>query len=177
MSERIWKFLSSLKLTVVLLLLSTLLVFLGTLAQVHEGLWEAQTRWFKSFVVLRRDGDPWWVPPVFSGGYTLGFSLLFNLVAAHINRFKMHWSKAGIHLTHAGIILLLIGQLATDILSRESFISFVEGETRADSESHRDVELAILAAPDENKRERVVAFSEKALQAGKELIREESNVW
>lgn len=169
MSVRLWKFLSSLKLTVVLLTLSTLLVFLGTLAQVHEGLWEAQTRWFKSFLVWKRAGDPWWVPPVFTGGYTLGFSLLFNLIAAHINRFQMRWSKAGIHLTHAGIILLLVGQLATDLLSRESFISFAEGETRADSESHRDIELVAIAAPDASGRERVVAFAEAALQAGREL--------
>lgn len=169
MSARIWKFLSSLKLTVVLLTLSTLLVFLGTLAQVHEGLWEAQTRWFKSFLVWKREGDPWWVPPVFTGGYTLGFSLLFNLIAAHLNRFQMRWSKVGIHLTHAGIILLLVGQLATDLLSRESFISFVEGETRADSESHRDIELVAIAAPDAGGRERVVAFAEPALQAGREL--------
>ena len=48
MNTRLWKFLTSLKVTVVLLLLSTLLVFLGTLAQVNEGLWEAQERWFKS---------------------------------------------------------------------------------------------------------------------------------
>jgi hypothetical protein len=169
MSKRIWKFLSSLNLTVALLMLSTLLVFLGTLAQVHEGLWEAQTRWFKSFVILKRDSDPWWVPPVFTGGYTLGFSLLFNLIAAHLTRFKMQWNKAGIHLTHAGIILLLVGQLATDLLSRESFISFMEGETRADSESHRDVELVAIAEADASGRERVVAFSEKALQNGREL--------
>ena len=108
MSQRIWKFLTSLKVTVVLLVLSTLLVFLGTIAQVHEGLWEAQERWFKSFLVLRRAGDAWWVPPVFLGGYTIGFSLLINLVAAHIKRFQFGWKKVGIHLTHAGIVLLLL---------------------------------------------------------------------
>jgi hypothetical protein len=105
MNSRLWKFLSSLKVTVVLLLLSTLLVFLGTLAQVNEGLWEAQERWFKSYFVLRRAGDAWWVPAVFPGGYSLGFSLLFNLIAAHIQRFQWTAKKVGIHLTHAGIVL------------------------------------------------------------------------
>ena len=90
----IWKLLASLRLTVVLLLLATVLVFLGTLAQVHEGLYDAQVRWFKSFVVTRRAGDVWWVLPVFPGGYTLGFALLFNLLAAHLQRFKLEWSKA-----------------------------------------------------------------------------------
>ena len=113
MSQRLWKFLTSLKVTVVLLLLATLLVFLGTLAQVNEGLWEAQERWFKSYLVFRREGDVWWVPPIFPGGYTIGFSMLISLVAAHIHRFQFGWKKVGIHLTHAGVALLLVGQLVT----------------------------------------------------------------
>ena len=169
MNSRLWKFLSSLKVTVVLLLMSTLLVFLGTLAQVNEGLWEAQERWFKSYFVLRRAGDAWWVPPVFPGGYFLGFSLLFNLIAAHIQRFQWTAKKVGIHLTHAGIVLLLVGQLATDMLSRESFVSFEEGQTRDYSEAHRTVELVILGEP-QNGRERIVSFSEAALTRKQPLL-------
>ncbi len=166
MSQRLWKFLTSLKLTVVLLLLSTLLVFLGTLAQVHEGLWEAQERWFKSYLVFRRAGDAWWVPPVFTGGYTLGFSLLINLLAAHIKRFQFTWKKVGIHLTHAGIVLLLVGQLVTDMFSRESFMRFDlgEGQTLAYSEAHRDVELVVAAEPGADGREKVVSFAGKAVK-------------
>jgi hypothetical protein len=169
MNPRFWKFLTSLKVTVVLLLLSTLLVFLGTLAQVNEGLWEAQERWFKSYFVFRHAGDAWWVPPVFPGGYTLGFSLLFNLIAAHIHRFQWSAKKVGIHLTHAGIVLLLVGQLATDMLSRESFVSFEEGQTRDYSEAHRTVELVVLGEP-QNGRERVVAFSEAAVARKQALL-------
>ena len=169
MNSRLWKFLTSLKVTVVLLLLSTLLVFLGTLAQVNEGLWEAQERWFKSYFVLRRAGDAWWVPPVFPGGYTIGFSLLFNLIAAHIHRFQWSGKKVGIHLTHAGIVLLLVGQLATDMLSRESFVSFEEGQNRDYSEAHRTVELVVLGEP-QNGRERVVAFSEAAVARKQALL-------
>ena len=163
MSQQLWKFLTSLKVTVVLLLLATLLVFLGTVAQVHEGLWEAQERWFKSYLVFRREGDVWWVPPVFPGGYTIGFSMLINLIAAHIKRFQFTWKKVGIHLTHAGIVLLLVGQLLTDMLSRESFMRFVEGETRAYSEAHRDVELVVIGEADGEGRERVISFTGKAV--------------
>jgi hypothetical protein len=166
MSQRLWKFLTSLKVTVVLLVLSTLLVFLGTLAQVHEGLWEAQERWFKSYFVFRRAGDVWWVPPVFTGGYTLGFGLLINLLAAHLKRFKLGWNKVGIHLTHAGIVLLLLGQLATDMFSRESFMRFDQGEgqTLAYSEAHREVELVVAAEAGADGREKVVSFTGKALR-------------
>ncbi len=167
MSQRLWKFLTSLKVTVVLLVLSTLLVFLGTLAQVHEGLWEAQERWFKSYLVFRRAGDVWWVPPFFPGGYTIGFSLLINLVAAHIKRFQFTWKKVGIHLTHAGIVLLLVGQLATDLLSRESFMRFDQGEgqTMGYSEAHREVELVVVSGEQASDgREKVVSFTGQALR-------------
>ncbi|MEK0446895.1 MAG: hypothetical protein RLZZ399_2216 [Verrucomicrobiota bacterium] len=170
MTNRLWKFLTSLKVTVVLLLLCTLLVFLGTIAQVHEGLWEAQERWFKSFVVFRRSDDVWWVPAFFPGGYTLGFGLLINLIAAHIKRFQFTWKKAGIHLTHLGIILLLAGQLLTDLLARESFLSFAEGEKRSFSEAHRSVELVVnTSAPDAPGQDRVISFAETNLKKKRPL--------
>jgi len=170
MTNQLWKFLTSLKVTVVLLVLCTVLVFLGTVAQVHEGLWQAQERWFKSFLVIRRADDVWWVPPVFFGGYTLGFGLLFNLIAAHLKRFQFGWKKVGIHLTHLGIILLLGGQLLTDLLSRESFMSFAEGETRSFSEAHRDIELVVNTTPaNEPGKDRVISFTQASLAQKKNL--------
>ena len=58
MVNRIVRFFTSLKLTVVLLGAGLLLVFIGTLAQVDEGLYMAQTRYFKSWYI--------WAPTVFS---------------------------------------------------------------------------------------------------------------
>lgn len=161
MAHRPWNFLTSLRLTVALLVLCVILVFLGTVAQVHEGLWEAQTRWFKSFVVIRNAGDAWWVPPFFPGGYTLGFGLLFNLLAAHIMRFQLTWKKFGIQLTHAGVILLLAGQLFTDLFSRESFLRFTEGESMSYSEAHRQSELVVrIPASDAPGKDQVIRFPE-----------------
>ncbi len=48
LADRLVKTLTSLRLTVVLLAFAIMLVFLGTLAQVDEGLYQAQTRLFKS---------------------------------------------------------------------------------------------------------------------------------
>lgn len=168
MTNSIWKFFTSLRLTVVLLALSVILVFLGTIAQVHEGLWNAQTRWFREPFVIRQAGDPWWVPPIFPGGYTIGVMLLLNLIAAHIKRFHFTWRQAGINLTHFGIIMLLVGQLATDMLSRESIMSFREGETRTFSEASRDWELVFLRSVDGEKDE-VVAVPDDLLKDGSEL--------
>ena len=56
MTDKIWKFFTSLRLTVILLVIGTLLVFLGTIAQVNEGLWNAQDRWFRKPLVMRQAG-------------------------------------------------------------------------------------------------------------------------
>ncbi|MES2708540.1 MAG: cytochrome c biogenesis protein ResB [Verrucomicrobiota bacterium] len=86
--KRVWNYLTSFQLAVLILGLSILLVFLGTLAQVHEGLYLAQSRWFKSWFVIRQSGDPWWVLPAFPGGYLLGTIFLVNMLGAHFRRLK-----------------------------------------------------------------------------------------
>ena len=140
------KILASLRLTVCCLALATVLVFWGTLAQVHLGLYQAQNQFFRSLFI-------WWRPldanvriPVFPGGYLIGGVLLMNLLAAHATRFKLKWRKSGILLAHAGLILLLLGLLLTDLLSTEGAMRLNVGETRNYSEDFRAVELAITAA-------------------------------
>ena len=171
MTDKIWKFFTSLRLTVVLLALGLVLIFLGTVAQVHEGLWNAQVRWFKGILVIRETGDPWWVPPIFPGGYLLGVLLLLNLVAAHIKRFNLAWNKFGINLTHFGIIVLLAGQLFTDRLAQESVMSFREGETKRFSEATREFELA-FTRPVDDQQDEVVAIPADLLKKGETLRHE-----
>ncbi len=164
----LWKLLTSLRLTVWLLAISVLLVYLGSIAQVHEGLWNAQARWFKTFWVIRHEGDEWWVPPVFPGGHLMGLLLLVNLLAAHIKRFSWNFSKFGIQLTHLGIVVMLIGQLITDKTAVESAIQFTEGQTANYTQHHRDVELAFATDADE-KQEEVVSFPESIVAKKGEL--------
>jgi hypothetical protein len=164
----LWKFLTSLRLTVWTLVFAVVLVFLGTLAQVQEGLWNAQDRWFRSFFVQHEPPDPWWVPPIFPGGYLIGIVLLVNLVAAHLSRFQWSAKKIGIHLTHLGVITLLVGQLLTDMLSVESHMRFREGETRSYSEGPRGDELVFLTdATAEN--DEVIAIPEEIVAERKDI--------
>ena len=87
-------FFVSLKLTVVLLVLSLVLVFVATLDQVNLGIWAVQEKYFRSFFVLWNvKGIP---VPVFPGGYLVGGFLLVNLISAHVYRFSLTWRKAGI---------------------------------------------------------------------------------
>lgn len=169
MSDRLLKILSSLRLTVILLVLGLVLIFVGTLAQVHEGLYNAQVRYFKSWVIigvtLFGTKMPWLILP---GGYTLGSVLLVNLTVAHFTRFKWTWRKSGIFMTHLGIILLLLGQLGTDILSTESAMRLEEGETKNYSEDFHANELVLVNKSLPNEDE-VVAIPESFMQGKGEL--------
>src|SRR2546421_11890964 len=118
--DRLIKFFTSMRLTVVCLGLGLVLVFIGTLAQVDLGLYKAQNEFFRSFFIFWGPKGAGWKMPIFPGGYLVGGVLLINLVAAHFSRFKWTRKKAGIWLVHFGIILLLLGQLLTDMLSHES---------------------------------------------------------
>lgn len=135
---------SSLRLTVVFLCLALLLVFIGTLAQVEEGLYNAQHRYFRSFFIWWGPEGANWKLPVFPGGYLIGGVLLINLLAAHARRFKLSKKKIGILVVHAGLVLMILGQLATDLMSVESGMHLYEGETKSYSEDFRNTELAVI---------------------------------
>jgi hypothetical protein len=86
--------------------------------------------------------------PVFPGGYLLGGALLANLVTAHATRFRLSWRKSGIWLTHAGLILLLIGEGLSGLLQRDGQVRLDVGQTRRYVESFRENELAVTDATD-----------------------------
>jgi ResB-like family len=162
------KIFTSLRLTVVLLAFAILLVFIGTLAQVDEGLYNAQARYFRQWFIFGLDLFGWNIPLFLPGGYLIGTMLLFNLVAAHLYRFQFTVKKIGIQLAHSGVILLLVGQLATDMLAHESQMHFVEGETKLYAESPRNHELA-FASDSSNGGEEVVAIPSRLLASGGEI--------
>jgi len=169
MNRSIWKFLTSLRLTIVLLALAIVLVFVGTVAQADEGLYQVQNRYFRHWLVIGTTlfghKMPWFLWP---GGYTIGVSLLVNLIAAHIKRFHWGMSKVGIHLTHLGIIILLVGQLATDMLQVESRMTFLEGQTADYVEHHSNHELVFTTDAGKDQEE-VVSIPEAMLTKGNDI--------
>ena len=72
--------LTSLKLTIFCLACAMVLVFLGTLDQVHIGVYEAENRYFKSFFLFFSLPHTDLRIPWFPGGYIVGTLLLVNLV-------------------------------------------------------------------------------------------------
>ncbi len=184
-------FFTSLRLTVVCLALGLVLIFFGTMAQDPLGLYLAQEKFFRSFFV---SAAPMWAAikkafemfhiylrpstaadvlygsrlPVFPGGYLIGGVLLINLVSSHFKRFAFKASKAGVWMVHAGLILLLLGQLGTDLLSRESSLHLREGEARNYSETERETELAVIDTTDPQ-TDTVVAIPQGKLMSSKAI--------
>jgi ABC-type transport system involved in cytochrome c biogenesis permease subunit len=144
------KALASLRLTVVLFVLSVVLVFVGTLAQKDAGNWTVVNSYFRSFYVwvpfqiffperiAVRGGFP------FPGGYILGGALLINLLAAHAVRFRLSWKRSGILVLHAGLILLLVGELLTGLFAVEGNMTIEENGSSNYLEHRNATELAII---------------------------------
>src|ERR1700731_5467541 len=141
MLRKIVDLFTSLKLTIVCLAAAMALIFAGTLAQVHLGIHEAQQRYFQSlFVWWPQDGRGFQIP-IFPGGHLIGAVLLINLIAAHAKRFRWAWRKLGIHLTHAGLIIMLAGGLFTDLFAVESHMRLSQVDAKNYSDRLRLMQL------------------------------------
>ncbi len=165
MLDKIIKFFTSMKLTVVCLVYAMVLVFIGTIAQVDEGLYVAQARYFKSWFVFRPMG---WPIPVIPGGYLVGGLLLINLVMSYVARYRFSRKTMGLAAIHLGLVLLLLGQLATDFWSKESSMRLIEGESKNYSESFSANELVLVKSSDPAS-DQVIAIPESTLARKKEI--------
>ena len=74
--------LASLRLTVALLVLASVLVVLATLDQINLGVWAAQQKYLRTFVVTLTPAGSTFQIPVFPGGYLVGGALLILVGAA-----------------------------------------------------------------------------------------------
>jgi ResB-like family protein len=160
--------LTSLKLTIFCLACAMVLVFVGTLDQVHIGIYEAQNRYFKSFFLYFTPPRTTLQIPWFPGGYLIGGLLLINLIAAHVSRFKFSWKRAGILLVHSGLILLLVGQLLTGLFQVESQLRLNQGEAKNYSEGFYHDELALIDT-NANDSDRVVSIPDSKLSRGNKI--------
>jgi ABC-type transport system involved in cytochrome c biogenesis permease subunit len=153
--KQILRPLASLRLTTVLLGMAMVLIFAGTLAQTSAGIWSVLHSYFRCFVT--------WIGPVpFPGGYTVGGLLLVNLIAAHYVRYRGKWDYAGISVLHAGLVLMLLGELATAMFAVEGNMTIHEGSWSNYIESNHRAELAIINPIDPD-NDRVIVIPESFL--------------
>lgn len=161
--KRALKPFASLRLTVVLFLLSMFLIFCGTLAQMDNGLWAILSGYFRAWIawipfqVFVRFGQVFfWFPRTwhvsgsfpYPGGKIIGGALLVNLIAAHFVRFRLSWKRSGILLTHAGLILLMLGEWVTAEFAIEGTMTIETGQACNYVDQADKVELAIVDGSD-----------------------------
>lgn len=159
---RILQTCASLRITVVLFVLSFVLVFYGTWAQVDAGIWTVVNQYFRwwfvwiplKVVVLRTLDVPGAIP--FPGGWTLGALLLTNLLAAHAIRFKMTWKRSGVMVLHIGLILMMVGEFVTGVYAIEGRMTIAVGQACNYVEHDRKTELAIVDASDPSVLDEIV---------------------
>ncbi len=165
---KVFRPLASLKLTIGCLACALVLIFVGTLAQVNIGIYEAQNRYFKSFLLYFQPPGTGLRIPWFPGGYLLGTVLLINLIAAHAARFKFSAKKIGIVVLHSGLILLLVGQLLTSLFQIESQMRLDQKESKNYSESFYHDEVALVDTSDPH-RDTVVSVPADRLRPGEHI--------
>ena len=128
--------LASLKITVICLTLFFILTAWGTIYQVENGLYQAQKRFFNSWVFLNFS----WLP--FPGAQAVIWVLSINLFcAALLLKFKFKLRKIGILFIHYGLILLLLSSFFSYYYSKESFLPLYEGSFSNLSKDYRKWEL------------------------------------
>ena len=175
--------LGSMRLSVVLLGLLALLTWLGTLAQIDDGLWKTQKEYFESWGLIARLELGLWGYPLFPDANGKGFvvsiplpgaypvmGLLFvNLLVGGMLRLKWQLRRAGVLIVHIGIALLLLAGFVKMEYSYSGSLALYEpssppaGPRVTESStfvSFHDHELAVLIDKGDTVVERTVPESQ-----------------
>ena len=183
----LWSVLSSMKLAVVLLVLLGVLTWLGTLAQIEDGLWKAQKNYFESWFLVADLELGWWGQPVLPdengkgfvlriplpGAYPVMALLFVNLLVGGFVRMKWQARNAGVLVVHVGIAMLLLAGFVKMEFSYSGGLALWESPTQAEQArrparsyesstfvSFHDHELVLIRDNGATVEERVIAEGE-----------------
>lgn len=147
LASRTWKFFKSFQLTIVLLACLMALVVLCTLAQVEMGTQGAVNAYMRSFFVKRQFSFLPFPLPVFPGGGLVGLLLTLNLIAKTLD-IQRSWTKAGMWLVHAGLVILFAGEFVAGMMQVDTNMSIEVGQTVNYVQSYKNMELAVIDTTD-----------------------------
>lgn len=94
----------------------------GTVAQKYIGLYEAQRIYFSSIII-------WLGPLPVPGGLTLMIVFFVNLLMKFLLFSDWAWHKAGIVLTHLGVLLLIVGGVFTAVSEEDGSLVIAQGQS------------------------------------------------
>jgi hypothetical protein len=149
--------LASLKLTVVLMALSIGLVYVGTLAQIDDGIWTVVEKYFRSAFVwvplqlfFPRDWGVRGVLP-YPGGWLIGGVMLVNMTLAYFVRYNhFTWKRTGVYVLHGGLVVMMASEVVTGLCAVEGQMAIKEGESSNVVTQNRYYELAITSPAEDN---------------------------
>lgn len=142
--SRAIEFFASYRLAAAVFVLLLILVYLGTLDQIENGLFAAQQKYFGSLYLVHTFFGV--VPMVLPGGYLLMIVLTANLVCGGIMRMRKGWSQAGVLVMHSGILLLMAGAFITFKFSYDGHMTLYEDQRSNEFQSYHDWEVTVTEA-------------------------------
>ena len=142
--KKVLDILGSFGLACILFLFALLLTFLGTLAQVDHGLYEAQKKYFDSFFLVHYFYDT--IPVPLPGMFLVMSLLAVNLVVGGMIRMRKDWKRAGVLIIHVGILIMLAGGLVKQMYATEGHMALFEGNSAERYVSYNNWEIAIAKA-------------------------------
>jgi len=114
-----------------------IILCIGTIAQKDLGLYEAHVRYFQNFII-------WFGPLPFPGAYPLIGIITLSLFTRFVFFSDWKWRKAGIHLAHLGVLILLLGGLITSLQAKEGYLVIPEGQSNIFVSDYHQRELLIV---------------------------------
>jgi hypothetical protein len=100
-----------------------LLLLVGTISQKYLGLYVSIHQFFDSWIIWL-----WHIVPL-PGFYPIMIVFSINLFFRFIFRSPWSWQKAGLHMAHFGVLVLVIGGLFTSLSAKEGFLALKEGSS------------------------------------------------
>lgn len=153
----IWNLMSGFGLATVLLLMLALITWLATMEQVEHGLYPTLNKYFHwNQVIVLPDWPMDWLPVIngnkltfpVPSGYWLSVLLFVNLLCGGIVRARKGWKKAGVLISHCGILLLLAAGAVAHLSEQRGQISLFPGESDNVAVSSLDFDIEIAEVAD-----------------------------
>ena len=158
---RIYNFFSGYTLAVILLSLLLVLTYLGTMAQVEMGLYDASEKYFESFFLQEKIGP---VPIILPGVYLVSVLLFVNLLLGAIIRARKSWKRPGMLISHGGILYILFSGFVTFHFTEEGSMLLYEGDRADEIYNLTDWSIEVARHDAEGKREGVYVIGEEELK-------------
>jgi hypothetical protein len=135
---------SSLRLSVVCLFYCVVIVICGTFYQVDNGLFAAQERFFRSWILLIAGCVP------LPGLQTVLAIVLLNVLISGIKRISFQFAKIGLLLMHCGVIVLIGGTGLSSRFVKESVLTIAKNQRMEQSIDlkHWDLSISLSGVED-----------------------------